>query len=195
MTLVEKDFLDPSVKNLMYIHLGHGVSTGIIINNNLLLGDNFTAGQIGHTFIEGNNKICSCGKKGCLETIASIPCILQEYKSKKNLNDKIDFDFFLKQVKEKDLIAVEILDRAIHYIGTSIGNFINLLNISTIILGGDMVSLDKYFFDRLNLAINLSALPHANDNLNILKSKYIHSENTIGAIYIILSEFYRGNLD
>ncbi|MDP0494292.1 MAG: ROK family protein [Fusobacterium sp. JB021] len=194
MALTEKEFLDPEIKNMIYLHLGHGISTGIIINNSLLLGDNFIAGQIGHTYIKDNHIECKCGKVGCLETLASNPSLLEFYKEKSNIKSHIDFNFFLNKIKEKDEFALEIFNAATSYIATSLGNLLNILNISTIVIGGDLTNLNDFFFDNLASKIKIYALPHVSDNMNLIKSKYNHSENTIGAVYIILDKFYSGEL-
>src|SRR5699024_1751428 len=55
-------------KNVLAITLGTGVGGGIIVNGELLNGENGTAGEIGHMTVDVNGLVCNCGRKGCLET-------------------------------------------------------------------------------------------------------------------------------
>ncbi|MGO2117893.1 MAG: hypothetical protein ACTH29_03035 [Fusobacterium sp.] len=66
--------------------------------------------------------------------------------------------------------------------------------VDTIVIGGYLTNLNDFFFDNLASKIKIYALPHVSDNMNLIKSKYNHSENIIGAIYIILDKFYSGEL-
>lgn len=66
--------------------------------------------------------------------------------------------------------------------------------VDTIVIGGDLTNLNNFFFDNLASKIKIYALPHVSDNMNLIKSKYNHSENTIGAIYIISDKIYSGQL-
>ena len=71
-----------SDENLIVINMKHGIGSGILINGRLFQGDGGGAGEIGHVVVQGNNELCSCGKRGCLETISSARAVL------KNLNLK-----------------------------------------------------------------------------------------------------------
>ena len=57
--------------NVLYLHLGLGVAIGIVVNGKLFYGKNGFAGEFGHIPFFNNEKICFCGKKGCLETEVS----------------------------------------------------------------------------------------------------------------------------
>src|SRR5699024_7850952 len=58
-------------KNVLEITLDRGVGGGIISGGKVLNGVNGTAGEIGHTTVDPDGYLCNCGRKGCLETIAS----------------------------------------------------------------------------------------------------------------------------
>ena len=66
--------------------------------------------------------------------------------------------------------------------------------VDTIVIGGDLTNLNDFFFDNLASKIKIYALPNVSDNMNLIKSKYNHSENTIGAVYIILDKLYSWEL-
>jgi glucokinase len=59
------------MKDFIVITLGTGVGSGIISNGTLLYGANGFAGELGHTVVDPDGRLCGCGKHGCLETYAS----------------------------------------------------------------------------------------------------------------------------
>ena len=67
-------------ENLIVINMKHGIGSGILINGRLFQGDGGGAGEIGHVVVQGNNELCRCGKRGCLETISSARAVLEKLK-------------------------------------------------------------------------------------------------------------------
>lgn len=195
MALSEKDFVSDDIKNILYINIDNGISAGIIINNSLLLGDDFIAGHIGHTFVEDNGIKCNCGKIGCLETTSSIPKIIENYiLLSKDSSENINFNYFVEKINSQDKNALKVLEKAVYYIAVVIGNLSNTFNISNIIFGGKILSIDKIFFSLFSNYINKIALPYVAENLKIKKAKFDHTNDTIEAVYVVLNQFYKGNL-
>ena len=60
--------------------LGTGVGSGIFINGQMVYGHDGFAGELGHTTLYPDGRLCSCGRKGCLEQYASARGIVQTYK-------------------------------------------------------------------------------------------------------------------
>jgi len=59
------------MKDFIVITLGTGLGSGIVANGEIVYGHDGFAGEIGHTIIETNGRLCGCGRNGCLETYAS----------------------------------------------------------------------------------------------------------------------------
>lgn len=57
--------------DMLYLHLGRGIAIGIVMEGKLYYGKSGFAGEFGHIPFFDNEKICACGKKGCLETEVS----------------------------------------------------------------------------------------------------------------------------
>jgi len=62
-------------KNFVYINVGTGIAAGFVFDGVLYAGDGGRAGEIGHVVLRANGPLCSCGKRGCLEALASGPAI------------------------------------------------------------------------------------------------------------------------
>ncbi|GAE91210.1 glucokinase [Gracilibacillus boraciitolerans JCM 21714] len=66
------------VNNMLAVTLGTGVGGGIIANGQVISGANGTGAEIGHITVEKNGASCNCGRKGCLETVASATGIVRQ---------------------------------------------------------------------------------------------------------------------
>lgn len=66
-----------ALQNMAYLSIGTGISAGLILNGRLYRGSHGMAGEIGHIIVEPNGRLCNCGLRGCLETVAAGPAILQ----------------------------------------------------------------------------------------------------------------------
>jgi glucokinase len=65
--------------DLLVVTLGTGLGSGLIVGGKLLLGPYGNAGELGHTILVIDGRLCSCGRKGCLETYVSIRGMRQTY--------------------------------------------------------------------------------------------------------------------
>ncbi|MDQ0254421.1 glucokinase [Evansella vedderi] len=135
--------------NLLCVTLGTGVGGGIIAGGEVIHGESGMAGEIGHitSVIEGGAP-CNCGKKGCLETVASATGIsrlgleaikknptgiLQSiYEKNGSLSSKDVFDAF----KENDPLAEEVVNESFKHLGFALANLANAINPKTIVIGG-----------------------------------------------------------
>ena len=153
-------------KNMLYLHLGKGVAIGIIADGKLYYGKSGFAGEFGHTPFFNNEIICSCGKKGCLETevsgiaienkmverIASgVNTILRE---KWASGDVIHIDDIISAAKNDDNLSIELIEEAGEKIGKSIAFLINIFNPELVIIGGNMAQAGDYLMLPLKSATN-----------------------------------------
>src|SRR5690606_30701110 len=60
------------LKDVMVVNMGWGIGLGMIVNGRLFRGHNGYAGEFSHIPLSHTNKLCSCGKRGCLEVDASL---------------------------------------------------------------------------------------------------------------------------
>lgn len=73
-------------KRVAFVHFGTGVGSALILNNNIYRGVTNSAGEIGHTTINPNGKLCDCGRRGCLQTYITERAILQEARAFKDIS-------------------------------------------------------------------------------------------------------------
>ncbi len=132
------------------ITLGTGVGGGIIIDKKIYSGFNHAGAEIGHTVIEKDGRLCSCGRRGCFEAYASATGLINMTKEKMLENpdsamwkvcggdiDKVSGrTAFTAMKKEGDRAAADVCDMYISYLSTGIANMMNIFQPEVISIGG-----------------------------------------------------------
>ncbi len=148
-------------KNFVYIVVSMGIGAAIFINNRLYLGARDLAGELGHTTIDQNGELCSCGNRGCLEVYASGSAIIKAIKnglqqgvhsslaqSTQKSIDKVSIEAIVNAARTGDQFARTVLWEAGLHLGTGIATIVNLLNPEAIVLGGEVPRVAKNFILR-----------------------------------------------
>ena len=119
-------------ENLLNISIHSGIGLGIVMNNQLISGQDGYAGEFGHTIIEVDGRVCPCGNLGCLEQYASERILLKELSEIKGR--KITAEEFAVLYGKKDPDAVRTMGLFIKYISIGINNLLHTFNPDTIVI-------------------------------------------------------------
>ncbi|HYE81491.1 MAG TPA: ROK family protein [Clostridia bacterium] len=151
------------VSDSVFLTIGTGIGSGIIINHKVYSGGHFAGSEIGHMIIGDNFYDCNCGNNGCLETFASATAMIKYAAHRlekdgvksvimdkaagfvENINAKIIFD----AAKEGDSLGKETVDRMIRYLSIGIINICNILDPEIIAIGGGVSKAGDYLIERL----------------------------------------------
>jgi len=204
MALAEKTFgCVKDKKNYIYLDLGIGIGCGIIYQGRLYKGPMNIAGELGHTIVVPNGALCSCGNRGCLETVASgwaiknivKDNILTGEKSEildlcnEDLN-KLETDMIFKAFENGDELASEVLESASDYLGIGIANLINLFNPEVIVFGGHFTTINELFLKKLKGKIKKYAMPLLFNNVKILTSSLNDNAGVLGATTLVRDPYF-----
>ncbi|MGA2269042.1 MAG: ROK family protein [Bryobacteraceae bacterium] len=120
--------------------VGTGVGGGLVCFDRLLYGDDETAGALGHMKVALNSDaICSCGRTGCVETVASGPAIVRGFASQMGVPRSFDLDTIAEAASAGSAEALRAFEVAGSWLGVAISNVINVLNPRFITIGGGVV--------------------------------------------------------
>lgn len=132
------------MQNFIVVSLGHGGLGSCIYSNGLpYLGTNGSAGELGHTCVEDNGRLCSCGRKGCLEAYATDRGIVQTAKelmaastqpSMMRSLEKVTSIAIAQCCEQGDELAKEVYRKAGEYLGIGLANVASILDPEAIIL-------------------------------------------------------------
>lgn len=188
-------------QNAMVINISWGVGLGMILNGELFRGYNGFAGEFSHIPLFTNNKMCSCGKSGCLETETSLLVVAEKAieglkKGKvsrlKNLsaeNIEETAAAIMDAAHKGDKFAVELFSEAGYNIGRGVAILIHLLNPELIVLSGRGSGAGKLWLAPIQQAINEHCIPKIAENAEIKVSSLGYQAELIGAAALVMENF------
>ncbi|PYZ92058.1 sugar kinase [Salipaludibacillus keqinensis] len=182
------------------LNVGEGIGGGIVLNNRLFHGNNSLAGEVGHTIIDLNGPTCSCGNKGCFQTLASGQALKERASKKieegveteltKIGNREIEGQVIYEAALKGDVVAKEILRETGEYLGLGILNVIHFLNPSMIIVGGGVSKAGSFLMGPITETIETRALSFEAQKTRIVLSDLGEEGSLIGACTLVLSELF-----
>ena len=145
------------VKDFIIVTLGTGLGSGVVSNGELVYGHDGFAGELGHYIIEENGRLCSCGRKGCLENYVSASGVVKTAKILLSQSDKSSLlrafsgDMTAKKIAEAaiqgDEIAVETYDFTTRKLGFALANAITITSPELIVLYGGLANSAELLVD------------------------------------------------
>ena len=179
-------------RNLAFIKVGSGIGAGLIVNRQIYSGTTGSAGEIGHLTVDENGPLCACGNHGCLEAFAGGHAIASQARKlvasgKRTLLSEKDIDTLTAQdvaeaARRGDLPAQEILKRSGTYIGTAIAGLINLINPSTVIIGGGVAQVGDLLTAPIRQAVRERSLRASEHGVKITTAMLGRRSSLIGAL-------------
>ena len=157
-------------KNLLGVFVGTGVGGGLILDGRLRLGHG-AAGEIGHTLVKPDGRVCSCGQLGHLEAYAGRGCIEAEARRLQEKGRDTDLFRLMKHrgrdratsgviaaaLKHGDKVTRGLIDDAVWALGIALSNALTLLDLDAVIIGG---GLGDRLGDPFVAAVKEATLPH-----------------------------------
>ncbi len=121
-------------RNMAFLTMGTGIGAGLILNNQLYRGRNGLAGEIGHMRLVLGGPLCLCGKRGCLEALASGTAIGRM--GRERFGDvSVTAHEVCDRARLGDPIATDILAQAAYFMGLGLAGLLQTLNLERIVLG------------------------------------------------------------
>lgn len=180
------------MQDFIVLTLGHGVGSCFFSNGRAHLGFDGFGGEVGHSCLVPNGRLCGCGKRGCLETYTAASGIVQTaqeimaeddrpslMREAERLTPKIIAGF----CDEGDELSIETFRRAGTALGIGIANYASIINPEAIIFTGGIARAGKWLFDPAREAFD----EHVFHNIKNKKVKFLvstidaHEREVLGA--------------
>lgn len=187
--------------NVAFVTLGTGVGGGIIINGQIIHGQGGSAGEIGHMTINPQGYRCTCGKKGCLETVASATGIVhvardyaQEYAGDSELKASLDNgdDLTAKDVfdlaKQNDPLALKVTSAVCDQLGLALSIVAVTINPQYIIIGGGVSNAGDFLLQRVQESYNRYVFSSVKKTTTLTLATLGNEAGVIGAASLILNK-------
>lgn len=177
------------MKDFIFITLGTGLGSGIVVNGDLVYGHDGFAGEIGHTLIIQHGRLCGCGRRGCLEQYCSATGIVKTYfeilkNDGDSVLDKMDFSKIdAKAIYEKAMGGDEAAFYAFNYTGELLGfalaNSVAYTSPEAIFLFGGLAQAGEMLFNPTILSFEKNLLHIYKNKIKILPSSLPENDAAI----------------
>lgn len=181
--------------DVVFVTLGTGVGGGVIADGNLIHGVAGAGGEIGHMIVDPENGFtCTCGNKGCLETVASATGVVrvarqlaEQYEGSSAIKAAIDNgdtvtskDIFIA-AEDGDKFANSVVERVSRYLGLAAANISNILNPDSVVIGGGVSAAGEFLRSRVEKYFVTFAFPQVKKSTKIKIAELGNDAGIIGA--------------
>jgi len=191
-------------RNAMVINFGWGIGLGMILNHQLFRGNNGFAGEFSHVHLFDNNKLCECGKSGCLETEASLMVVIEKAREAlregrisaiRNISDDFEeaLSTIIRAALKGDQLAVELLSEVAYNIGRGIAILIHILNPELVVISGRGATAGNILLAPMQQAITKYCIPRLASYMQMVVSPFSANAELIGGAALVI-ENYEKNL-
>ena len=187
-------------EHLIYLTVSTGVGGGIISHGKLILGARGMAGEVGHMVIDPQGPFCNCGKRGCLEAIASGSAIARAAREEilkgasSIIRDlvsspaEIDARAVVEAARRGDELASEILKRAGRALGIGIANLVHIFDPELVVVGGGVAKAGSLLFDPLREALSRYLMPDFKSKFQLRESALGDDAGLLGAVAFMIEK-------
>lgn len=169
-TLAEQIFGNGNLtKNFIYLNIGTGIAAGAVVEDQIIEGGHFNAGEIGHMVVDMHSDVaCPCGRKGCVEVLASglglhnrTMSLMGNYPQtiieKPAAGNRVSGKTLFEAYDQDDELARVVVDEALLGVANLIMNLVRVTDPEAVILGGGVVR-DGWFITHLSSYLNAKTL-------------------------------------
>ncbi len=192
-------------KHLLYVTVGTGVGGGMVLDGKLYHGASQGASDIGHLVLLPDGPLCGCGKRGCLEALASGTAIariaVEALQSRKRsiLRSTLDSQTLSAQdvveaARLGDALSREILEQAGAWLGKGLAYYVDINNPELIIIGGGIAAAGDLLLEPVRRAIRQFALPNNVQTVQVLPAGLGRDSGVIGAAALAWQHFIKSPL-
>jgi glucokinase-like ROK family protein len=191
-------------QNVLVLHLDWGIGMGMILNGKPYKGAQGFSGEFAHIpMTDERGLLCSCGKRGCLETVASGAALTRlaveaiekgemtlikemAHNNPKNINLKL----ILKAAEQGDQFAIGIISKVGFDLGKGISSLLQILNPEMIILGGQLANAGTYLTTSIEQAMHQYAFAIIREGMELTTSELGDNANLLGNVIHIMESLF-----
>ncbi len=185
--------------DVMVVNVGWGIGLGMIIDGKLFRGFTGYAGELSHIPISESDTLCDCGKRGCLETEATLRVVTA--KAMKGVKDGyisgLKYEESPERMSEAIMVAankgdqysIELLSDMGYKIGKAIAILIHIVNPELIVLSGRGATVGRILLAPIQQALNKYCIPRLSEHTEVKVSTLGRKAEITGALALIMDNF------
>lgn len=192
-----------SCRNAIIVNWSWGIGMGMVLNGELYGGNTGFAGEFSHIQIDEGGDLCICGKRGCLETVASVNTILKL--ARQGISDKIvsqltgqfgsrpenlTTDDIIAAARSGDEFSINILNKVGYALGKGLSIVIQLMNPEVIVLGGPVAKANQFVLTPIQQALNKYCLEKILASTAIVTSEIDEQAGLLGCAATLYQQIF-----
>lgn len=190
-------------RSLIAIKISQGIGSGVILDGHLLGGDSHAAGEIGHMVIREDGAPCTCGNRGCLETVASLRALVQRAQEEAARHPdsrlaalqaergSIGLREIQTALQEGDPLTRALVVEAGRAIGLAVAAMVSVLDVERIVLCGEGAALGPVLLDAVRAEVRRRILPRIAEHVEIHLSQLGKEAVIWGASAMMIARFFQ----
>ena len=171
--------------DLIYLKIATGIGAGLVLGGRLHRGATGIAGEFGHVIVDPQGRVCRCGNRGCLETVASVPAQLDLLRP---LTRDLDIAGMLDLAQGGDVATSRVIVDAGRAIGRVLADVVNIVNPELVVVGGDLGGAGDAVLDGVTESIRRYALPAASDAVAVRTGVLGDRAEVLGALNLVIGD-------
>src|SRR5688500_3623383 len=187
--------------DVIYLTISTGIGGGVISNDRLLQGFHGMGAELGHMIIDPDGPPCGCGSHGHIESFSSGPAIARyvngqitagrQGESTLHAHPSLNTAQIADAAREGDSLAISAFERAGHYLGIAVANYLAIFDPSILIFGGGVSQVGDLLFKPFEESLRKYTFhPHYLDNLVITKAALGDNAGLLGALALARMRSY-----
>ncbi len=190
-------------KDVLCLNICDGVGLGMILNGIVYRGKSGLAGEFGHINVVKDGNLCTCGKYGCLETVASGGALIEQAQQgikkgqesiikemvKGNLDD-IHVADIIEAVNTGDVFAIEIINKLGHFLGEALASLVHIFNPEMIIVGGKVALAGDYLINPIHNTLNKYTISHIKKDTELVTSFLQDKVKLLGSVAMVMNQVF-----
>jgi predicted NBD/HSP70 family sugar kinase len=172
--------------HFLTITLGRGVGMGIVVDGELYRGGRGAAGEFGHVGVAPDGPACTCGKRGCLETLVSEPALLASARKRRIVGKDDGPEVLVAKAGKGNAGALALYAEAGAVLGRALASVVVVLNPQAIIVGGEGTRAWPYMAGEFHEAFEAQGFPPLRGSTAVHVERWDDAKWALGAAALVL---------
>jgi predicted NBD/HSP70 family sugar kinase len=166
--------------DVVYVKASTGIGAALVLGGRLHRGAAGAAGELGHVQVRAGGAVCRCGSRGCLETVAAVPALLDALEPLHGPN--LGVDELLALVAAGDPGTRRVVKDAARALGRALADVCTHLNPALVVVGGELAGAGEPYLRWVRLAVEHWAQPSAVEAVEVVPGALGPHAETLGAL-------------
>lgn len=188
---------DPPDASFLFVYLGMGIGTALVLDGDVVRGSSHNAGEVGHIIVDPSGPVCACGQRGCVEVVCTPQAIVERaeragvFADDRLGSDAESVDARFTELCERaaagEREAGAVLERSAEHLAVLIAVLANMLDVDRVVLGGPFwARVSDFYLSRLPALVDQRSATRAVRDLPVAGTIVGEDVGAIGAACVVL---------